>query len=200
MISAKGVNKSFEKDRYLWSSPLDFELYSGERIHIKGNNGSGKTTLIKIITEQLVPTLGEVENAEFNYWYLDQEYSLINVDYTVLEIAQNYNRNNLKDNEVKNHLIKALFPVQEWNKKCKVLSGGEKMRLCLCCMIISNNIPDLIILDEPTNNLDLSSLQILLQAIKNYKGSLIIISHDLHFIEEVEITKEYILYKKSCPS
>ena len=67
------------------------------------------------------------------------------------------------------------------------------MRLYLCCMIISNNIPDLIILDEPTNNLDLSSLNILLQAIKNYKGSLIIISHDLHFIEEIGITKEYIL-------
>ena len=193
LINAKGINISFEKDRYLWFSSLDFELYSGERIHIKGNNGSGKTTLVKIITEQLVSTLGKVENAEFKYWYLDQEYSLINVDYTVLEIAQKYNRNNLKDNEVKNHLIKALFTVQEWSKKCKVLSGGEKMRLYLCCMIISNNIPDLIILDEPTNNLDLSSLNILLQAIKNYKGSLIIISHDLHFIEEIGITKEYIL-------
>ena len=119
LINAKGINISFEKDRYLWFSSLDFELYSGERIHIKGNNGSGKTTLVKIITEQLVSTLGKVENAEFKYWYLDQEYSLINVDYTVLEIAQKYNRNNLKDNEVKNHLIKALFTVQEWSKNAK---------------------------------------------------------------------------------
>jgi ATPase subunit of ABC transporter with duplicated ATPase domains len=70
------------------------------------------------------------------------------------------------------------------------LSGGEKMRLYLCCLMISNQTPDLIILDEPTNNLDISSLQILTQTIKRYKGSLLVISHDRYFVEEVGVDKE----------
>lgn len=75
------------------------------------------------------------------------------------------------------------------DKPCHVLSGGERMRLYLCCLMISNHIPDLFILDEPTNNLDLLSLGILTSTIKNYKGTLFVISHDKRFIEEIGITK-----------
>lgn len=193
LISAKGINKSFEDNKFLWSSLIDFELYSGERIHIIGNNASGKTTLIKLITKQILPSCGKIENAEFNYWYLDQNYSILNNEYSILEIAQKHNQNNLKDFEVKHQLTRALFTSNQWDKKCKELSGGEKMRLCMCCMIISNKFTDLIILDEPTNNLDISSLKILLESIKNYKGSLIIISHDKYFTKEIGITKEYFM-------
>jgi len=69
------------------------------------------------------------------------------------------------------------------------LSGGERMRLYLCCLMISNQAPDIFVLDEPTNNLDISNLSILTRAIKDYQGTVLVISHDMHFIREIGITR-----------
>lgn len=76
-----------------------------------------------------------------------------------------------------------------WDRPCHVLSGGERMTLYLCCLMISNHIPDVFILDEPTNNLDLLSLDILTTTLKNYQGTILVISHDKRFVEEIGITK-----------
>ena len=76
-----------------------------------------------------------------------------------------------------------------WDKACDTLSGGERMRLSLCCLMIENQVPDLFILDEPTNNLDLQSLGILTDTIRNYRGTLLLISHDSRFTEAVGITR-----------
>lgn len=185
LVCVKGINYEFSGGVSLWSQPLSFEIFSGERIHIMGDNGSGKTTLIKLITGQLEPVSGEVTRAPFSYLYLDQEYREINVDNTILELANRYNTTNLPEHEVKTRLNRALFPKDVWDKSCLVLSGGERMRLYLCCLMISNQIPDMLILDEPTNNLDLSSLRILTDTVRNYRGTLLVVSHDSYFVREI---------------
>ena len=82
----------------------------------------------------------------------DQEYSLIDNGVTVSEQIQIYNRNSLPEHELNIRLNRFLFPKSTWGKSCAVLSGGEKMRLSLCCLMVSENAPDIIIADEPTNN------------------------------------------------
>ncbi len=179
---------------FLWKNPLDMEIRSGERIHLKGDNGSGKTTLLKLFIGELLPSTGEITKADFSFVYLDQEYSKVRTSQTLLELAQMYNHRSLPDHELKLRLHRALFPKEMWDKPCHILSGGERMRLYLCCLMISNQIPDVFILDEPTNNLDLLSLQILTSTIKNYRGTVLIVSHDQRFIEEIGITRVIELY------
>lgn len=188
LVIAKDLNFAYVNDRFLWQSTINIEIRSGERIHILGNNGSGKTTLVKLLLGELTPTQGEVIKNDFSYIYLDQEYEEVNKAQTILVLAESYNENNLADHEIKLRLNRALFPQNSWDKSCQELSGGERMRLYLCCLMISNQIPDIFILDEPTNNLDLSSLSILTNAIKNFKGTILIISHDEHFINEIGVS------------
>lgn len=188
LISAHELNFGYVKDKFLWQSPIDIEIRSGDRIHIRGNNGCGKTTFLKLLLGELSPTQGKVIRSDFSYVYLDQEYEHVNQSLTVLELAEQYNKDNLADYEIKIRLNRALFPLESWNKNCQTLSGGERMRLYLCCLMISNHIPDIFVLDEPTNNLDLSSLSILMETIKNYRGTVLIISHDEYFINEIGVT------------
>lgn len=189
LIAAVDINFGYHKEKLLWPHTLNIEIRSGERIQLKGDNGSGKTTLLKLLVGELQPTAGQVIKTDFSFICLDQEYSHVRTTRTVVGLAQQYNHHNLLDHEIKLRLHRALFPKETWDKPCNVLSGGEKMRLYLCCLMISNYVPDLFILDEPTNNLDLLSLEILTTTIKNYQGTLLVISHDKRFIEEIDITK-----------
>lgn len=193
LIKAKNMNFGYMKNKFLWQSPINIEIRSGERIHIVGNNGSGKTTFIKLLLGELLPTQGDVTKSDFSYIYLDQEYEQVNQPLTVLNLAEQHNENNLADHEIKLRLSRALFPQETWDESCQTLSGGERMRLYLCCLMISNHIPDIFILDEPTNNLDLSNLSILTNTIKNYRGTVLIISHDKYFVNEIGVTERLTL-------
>ena len=171
----------------LWQTPISFQLKSGDRLRIEGVNGSGKTTLLKLITGQLQPQEGNLTRMEFTYVYLNQEYSIIDDRNSILEQAYAFNNRNLPEHEIKIILNRYLFPASEWDKSCRKLSGGEKMRLAFCCLMISNNTPDMFILDEPTNNLDIQSIEIITATIKNYTGTVIAISHDDYFIQEIGV-------------
>ncbi len=189
LFEAKDLNFGYN-EQLLWKSNLNFQIRSGERILIKGDNGSGKTSLIKLILKKISPTTGSIKYTEFRSIYLDQEYSLIRNDLTVFEQIEEYNSRKLPEYEMKTILNRFLFPKDSWNKSNSNLSGGEKMRLLLCCLQVSNNMPDIFILDEPTNNLDIQSLNILTTTIKNYKGTLLLVSHDEYFLNEIGIDKE----------
>lgn len=189
LVSAHELNFNYPGRDLLWQNTLHVEIRSGERVHLTGDNGTGKTTLLKLLTGLLSPSVGDIMRNDFSFIYLDQEYSQVNTSQTILELARQSNSCKLLDHEIKLRLHRALFPQEMWEKPCCVLSGGEKMRLYLCCLMISNHIPDLIILDEPTNNLDLQSLDILTTTIKNYQGTLLVISHDKGFTEQIGITK-----------
>lgn len=177
----------------LWASPLTFQLRSGDRLSLKGKNGSGKTTLLKLIMGELHPTDGVMERAGFTSVYLDQEYSLVRNERSVLQQAEAFNHRHLPEHEVKTILNRYLFPRDVWNKPCSKLSGGEKMRLSFCCLMIADNTPDMFILDEPTNNLDIESIEIITATIRNYAGTVIAISHDREFLKDTGIEREILL-------
>jgi ATPase subunit of ABC transporter with duplicated ATPase domains len=170
-------------------NPLNFVISSKERINVKGENGTGKSTLAKLIIGELEPKHGKIFRADFKYVYIDQDYSLIRNDCTIYEQAQQYNDGALQEHEIKIRLHRYLFDKEYWNKPCHVLSGGEKMRLMLCCLMIQNHAPDIFMLDEPTNNLDIRNIKILTKAINEYKGTVIVISHDSYFLNEIMVNK-----------
>jgi ATPase subunit of ABC transporter with duplicated ATPase domains len=103
--------------------------------------------------------------------------------------SQQFNASALQEYEIKIRLNRFLFTKEDWDKPCSALSGGEKMRLMLCCLTINNQSPDIIILDEPTNNLDIQNIEILTTAINEYQGTLIVVSHDDNFLEQINIER-----------
>src|SRR5690606_7132176 len=121
--------------------------------------------------------------------YIDQDYSLIKGEFSVYDQAQEYNTNGLLEHEVKIRLNRFLFDQEQWTKPCHILSGGERMRLALCCLSIGYQSPDIIILDEPTNNLDIQNIEILTHAINGYQGTLLVVSHDEIFLNEIRIER-----------
>ena len=105
------------------------------------------------------------------------------------EQAQQFNATALQEHEIKNRLNRFLFTKEFWDRPCSALSGGEKMRLMICCLNISSKAPDIIVLDEPTNNLDIQNIEILTAAINDYKGTVLVVSHDAVFLEQISITR-----------
>jgi ATPase subunit of ABC transporter with duplicated ATPase domains len=176
-------------DRFLWKQPVSFQITSGERIVIKGPNGSGKTTLTKMILGDLQPKSGRLDRTDSKSIYIDQDYSLIHNQLTVYEQACQFNAGHLQEHEIKIRLNRFLFSNIHWDKLCETLSGGEKMRLILCCLTINNHAPDMIVLDEPTNNLDIQNIEILTEAINDYKGTVIVVSHDEYFLKEIHVQR-----------
>jgi len=188
LFQARNLNFSYNIQP-LWSEPLNFQIASGERIVLKGDNGSGKTTLIKLILGDIASNTGTIFRADIKSVYIDQDYSFIKDKRTVYEQAKHFNTSALQEHEIKIRLSRFMFAKEDWDKPCKALSGGEKMRLLLCCLTISNQAPDIIVLDEPTNNLDIQNVEILTNAIMEYKGTIIVVSHDETFLEEINIER-----------
>ena len=188
LVEAVEVNIAYG-DHTLWKNPVSFHIYSGDRIQIKGNNGTGKTSLVRLITGEASASTGKLVIADFKYLYVDQEYSILDNNLSVFEQAQKFNDQHLPEHDVKMLLHRHQFNQSYWDRPCSSLSGGEKMKLLLCSLSISNNTPDILILDEPTNNLDIRSKEILTYAAKEFKGTIIVISHDDYFIKEIGVDK-----------
>lgn len=187
LVTAKEMNFQYPgAEKPMWAEPLNFQLRSGDRISIEGNNGSGKTTLLKLLCGELEASTGVLERIDFSFVYLDQEYSLICNERSILEQAEHFNRRHLPEHEVKTILNRYLFPADTWSKPCRLLSGGEKMRLCFCCLMIADNTPDVFMLDEPTNNLDIESIGIITATIRDYAGTVVAVSHDREFLREID--------------
>lgn len=192
LVTAHRANFAYG-DQFIWNKNLDFQIISGERIAIKGANGSGKTTLIRMLLGELFPAAGTVERAAFKSVYIDQDYSLIDNTLTVYEQAQKFNSGALQEHDIKIRLNRFLFTKEYWDKRCANLSGGEKMRLMLCSLAVATQAPDMMILDEPTNNLDIQNVGILTDAINEYRGTLLVVSHDAHFLREIDVEREIVL-------
>jgi len=188
LFRARQINHDFGGGS-IWKESLDLEITSGERIALAGVNGSGKSTLMKIILAELVPKTGTVRSGFTRARYIDQDYSLIEVELSVFDQACTFNHLGLQGHEIKTRLTRFLFAQDDWDKPCGVLSGGEKMRLALLCVTIAGDAPEILLLDEPTNNLDIRHLEILADAVSEYRGTLVVVSHDTHFISRCGISR-----------
>jgi ATPase subunit of ABC transporter with duplicated ATPase domains len=188
LVEARGVNHRFA-DEWLWPGGLDILLRSGERIAIAGANGSGKSTLLRILLGEIEPAMGEIRRADLRAVCIDQDYSAVRDERSVYEQVLAYNTSGLEEHEIKIRLSRFLFGRDTWRKSCTALSGGEKLRLLLCCMMVASQAPDIFVLDEPTNNLDLRNIGILTRAVDEYDGTVLVVSHDLQFLEDIRIDR-----------
>ena len=196
--------KPFLKDTVLEISDLSFDfgkrplfrhfnliLKGGEKLHLQGNNGSGKTTLIRLILGDLQPTHGSVR-LKGRAAYLSQDLSLLSAKKTVVENIMDLNPG-ISVNEACAAAAHFQFRGKDGLKTVKSLSGGEKLKAALAAVLGTDRCPDILILDEPTNNLDIQSTEILEKALNDYRGSLIIVSHDRIFVNAVKIDRSICL-------
>ncbi|MBT3539564.1 MAG: ABC-F family ATP-binding cassette domain-containing protein [Opitutae bacterium] len=161
---------------------LNLEVEKTERIVLVGPNGAGKSTLLKILAEQVPIESGERElGHQVSVGYFSQQrVDLLNLENSVLDEAMEKVKSQVHTQDVRGMLGTFLFRGDDVFKKVKVLSGGEKSRLALVKLLLSP--PNLMLLDEPTTHLDMPSIDAVIQALKDYTGTLIFVSHDLHFI------------------
>ncbi len=175
---------------------INFEVKRGERVALIGNNGTGKTTILKIINELVAPDAGTVSlGSNVFIGYYDQEHQLLHMEKTIFdEIADAYP--DLNNTKVRNVLAAFLFTGDDVYKRIGDLSGGERGRVSLAKLMLSD--ANFLILDEPTNHLDITSKEILEDALKNYTGTVFFVSHDRYFINQtatrvLELTGETII-------
>ena len=167
-------------------SSLNLKIRRSDRIGIIGANGSGKSTLVKILQGIYPPQSGKIKFGEnVNVKYFDQNKESINLNKTPWStLAENGDHVNFMGDKIHvlSYLKKFLFDEKKCLQRNSTLSGGEKVRLLLAKIFINNH--NFLILDEPTNDLDLDTLNLLTKAIKNYDGTVLIISHDRFFLDE----------------
>ena len=167
-------------------SDFNFTMRTGERVRLVGDNGAGKTTLLKIICGKLHAATGNVKTYG-RIAYLNQDLSLLNPDKSVVE-------NIVECAGILTHDAHAIaanfgFRGDASRKLVKFLSGGELLRATLAAVLGDKNQPDLLILDEPTNNLDIKSTNVLESALNQYRGAILIVSHDEMFVRNIDISR-----------
>ena len=196
VMRIQGLSKSFGQNTLF--TDVSFEIKRGEHVAIIGDNGTGKTTLLKIINELIPADKGEIKlGANVEIGYYDQEHHVIHMDKTLFEeISDEYHY--LTNTEIRNTLAAFLFTGEDVFKKISALSGGERGRVSLAKLMLSE--ANFLILDEPTNHLDITSKEILEAALNAYEGTVLYVSHDRYFINKtasriLELTqKEFVNY------
>ena len=188
IVTAEKINFSYGKKK-IWMNNLSFGIYGEERIELKGKNGTGKTTLLKMIRGELKNSAGSLEVRTKKIGSLDQDISILNEELSILENINNSSGRKLPEHELRIRLGRFLFYKDDVFKKAGVLSGGERMRAGLACLLSSHDSPDLIILDEPTNNLDLESIEELTNGLNKYRGAILVVSHDPDFLKDIGVQR-----------
>ncbi len=186
IFEAKHIYKSFDDIKILEDFNYVFARY--EKMGIVGNNGTGKSTFIKMLMGEVAPDKGEFDIGEtVNFGYYSQDGLQFDEQMKVLDVVQNIaevidlgNGNKLTASQFLQHF---LFVPEKQHSYVYKLSGGEKRRLYLCTVLIKN--PNFLVLDEPTNDLDIVTLNILEEYLQSFKGCVIVVSHDRYFMDKV---------------
>ena len=178
VLSVEGLAKAFDAQPLFCD--LSFFLKRGEHVAVIGDNGTGKTTILKIINGLVDADAGEIRiGSKVQIGYYDQEHHVLHPDKTIFEeISDEYPT--LTNTEIRNVLAAFLFTGEDVFKQIKMLSGGERGRVSLAKLMLSE--ANFLILDEPTNHLDITSKEILEDALNNYTGTVLYVSHDRYFI------------------
>ena len=180
ILVIKNSNKNYG-DNVIFNN-FNMEVFGGEKVQLKGKNGSGKSTLIKIILGKDNDFSGDIKiNPSVKIGYIPQEIKFDNESNTILEyFLENHGGS---ETEVRTFLAKYMFYGENVFKRLKELSGGERGRLLIAKLVIEKT--NFLILDEPTNHLDISTREILEENLKEYKGTIIFISHDRYFANKI---------------
>lgn len=178
VLQVEGLSKAFPNHPLF--SDLSFEIKRGEHVAIIGDNGTGKTTILKIINQIIDADAGSMRlGTNVTIGYYDQEHHVLHGDKTLFEeISDEYP--NLNNTQIRNTLAAFLFTGDDVFKKISTLSGGERGRVSLAKLMLSES--NFLILDEPTNHLDIMSREILETALNHYDGTVLYVSHDRYFI------------------
>lgn len=180
VLTVKELSKSFGEN--VLFNNLDFEVKRGEKVAIIGDNGTGKTTILKIINNLIDADHGEISlGSKVVIGYYDQEHHVLTMENTLFEeISDAYP--DMTGTEIRNVLAAFLFTGDDVFKRIADLSGGERGRVSLAKLMLSKS--NFLILDEPTNHLDITSKEILENALNNYDGTVLYVSHDRYFINK----------------
>lgn len=185
VLQVEKLSKQFDGKRLFEN--LDLKIYRGERVGIIGKNGTGKSSLLKIINHLLPSSSGSFSIGEkVKIGYYDQNHQGLGLENNVLEELMYHFT--LSEEEARNICGAFLFREDDIYKKISSLSGGEKARVAFMKLMLEK--PNFLILDEPTNHLDLYSREILMNALEDYPGTLLVVSHDRNFLDQV-VTKIY---------
>ncbi len=180
VLTVRGLSKSFGSLTLFEN--VDFDVKRGERIAIIGNNGTGKTTILKILNDMVRPDAGEIRlGSKVHIGYYDQEHQVLHMEKTLFDELQD-TYPTMNNTQIRNILAAFLFTGDDVFKRIGDLSGGERGRVSLAKLMLSE--ANFLILDEPTNHLDITSKEILEQALLNYTGTVLYVSHDRYFINK----------------
>jgi len=187
-LAVKNVSKSYEDNQVL--KDITFSMRRGERYALIGHNGTGKTTLIKMIMQLSAPTNGSVvvdERAKIGYY--SQEFETFDMEDTLFHFVCEWSGK--YEHQVRPFLARFMFQGNVLKQSLKTLSGGEKTRLAIALLMLENY--NFLVLDEPTTYLDMLSQRVILEALKKYKGTMLVVSHTPEFLQELKINKALLL-------
>ncbi|MGV9628459.1 ABC-F family ATP-binding cassette domain-containing protein [Streptomyces sp. NPDC003487] len=168
-----------------------FDVYGPERIALIGRNGAGKTTLLRTIAGELAPVAGEA-TVHVPLRFLPQRLDVLDDELTVAENVTRF-APGATNNRIRAQLARFLFRGARADQRAATLSGGERFRAALAALMLAEPAPQLLMLDEPTNNLDMASVHQLTTALESYEGALLVASHDLPFLQSLGITRWLLL-------
>lgn len=174
--------------RWLYAD-LTFSWRGNIRLALKGGNGSGKSTLLKAVLGAEFESRGELKRGVLNTLYVDQRCGQLEEEKSVYDNVRACS--SFTESEIRNGLAKFLFAKEAAFRAASDLSGGERLRAALAKGFLTTEKPELLVLDEPTNNLDLKNIEFLESFVKEFKGALILVSHDEHFLKNCGVEEEF---------
>jgi ATP-binding cassette subfamily F protein uup len=193
LFELENISKSLDEKRLIEN--FSIRIMQKDRIAIVGKNGSGKSTLLKLLIGDLQSDNGKIKKGDFKIGYFDQQRVMLNDDKNILETFCPNGGDTVdvggRNIHVFGYLKNFLFPKEYLNKKIGMLSGGEKNRIALALLFAKKT--DCLILDEPTNDLDIPTINILEEYIQNYHGAVLFVSHDRYFVDK--IAKKLLIFK-----
>jgi ATPase subunit of ABC transporter with duplicated ATPase domains len=190
-LIAEATDFNVRLSDWIYRDDLDFAWRGNVRVALRGANGSGKSTLLNVLAGAAFETRGQLRRGNLVTLYLDQRGSSLDEDTSVFENVRAVSAQ--ADSEIRNGLARFLFAKEAVFQKVRELSGGERLRAALARAFLSTDRPELMLLDEPTNNLDLTNIEFLENVVSEFRGALIVVSHDERFLQNCAVTQEIVL-------
>ncbi|MFL5813930.1 MAG: ABC-F family ATP-binding cassette domain-containing protein [Bdellovibrionia bacterium] len=196
VFEARDFNFRYEgSSQNLWKIDVNFSMKGTSKLLIAGENGTGKSTFLNLLTGFVRPAgiiSGSLRLGGVGFGLIDQNAMFLDRDKSVFENVYGTSQKDVV--EIRNLLAQFLFPGGKADQIVSTLSGGERVRAALARVMIADPVPQLLILDEPTNNLDMVNLEFLEMALAKFQGALIVVSHDVTFLDKIGITEELRLH------